>query len=183
MKEYPLEIQMIPLLEIKPYEGNPRINEYAITALVAIIREVGFNVPIVIDRDFVIVKGHTRYYAAQDLGMEKIPSIVSSNDKETNDLDRLADNKLQEMSLWDYGALRYELEGMEDFMAATGLDFHLVAEYPDINEGVSSNDVANAKAKILEVTEGVDISKLREIVCPSCGRSVRFDDIRDGNDG
>ena len=96
--------------EIKPYWRNPRRNEATVSALMEIIPKVGFNVPILIDNDNVIVKGHARYAACVRLGIKEIPCIVSKNTEEQNKLDRLADNKISELAEWDTSELRYELE-------------------------------------------------------------------------
>lgn len=64
---------------IRPYERNPRMNEASIPKVAASIREFGFKVPIIIDRDGVIVAGHTRYQAAQELGLQTVPCIVADD--------------------------------------------------------------------------------------------------------
>ncbi len=97
---------------IKPYNRNARYNDETVQKLVEIIPRVGFNQPIVIDKNNVIVKGHSRWKAAVRLGMEKVPCIVSENDDETNKLDRLADNKIQEFSKWNDELLATELASL-----------------------------------------------------------------------
>ena len=68
-----------PLDGIRPYEDNPRNNDDAVDKVAESIQKFGFKVPIVIDREGVIVAGHTRYKAAQKLGLEKIPCIVADD--------------------------------------------------------------------------------------------------------
>lgn len=104
-----INIVMIDTDKIKPYIRNARKNDETVMKLCEIIPKVGFNQPIVIDKNNVIVKGHSRWKAAVKLGMEKVPCIISENDDETNKLDRLADNKIQEFSLWDDEILSTEL--------------------------------------------------------------------------
>lgn len=96
-----IEVRYYDLTDIKPYWKNPRINDDTINALVEVIPIIGFNQPIVIDKNNVIVKGHARYTAAMRLKMDKIPCIVSENTEEINKLDRIADNKVFELSTWD----------------------------------------------------------------------------------
>ena len=100
-----IEIIYLPLGVIKPYWKNPRINEETIKALVETIPEIGFNVPIVVDENYVIVKGHARFGAAARLGMQELPCIISHNDDDLNRLDRIADNRVFELSQWDFSKL------------------------------------------------------------------------------
>ena len=67
------------LASIKPYENNPRLNDNAVEAVAASIREFGFRQPIVVDEDGVIICGHTRYKAAQHLKLEKVPVHVAKD--------------------------------------------------------------------------------------------------------
>lgn len=94
------QIVMKKISEVKPYVRNPRKNDKTVNLLVEIIPKVGFNVPLVIDRNGVIVKGHARYAAAIRLGMEEVPCVVTDADEETIKLDRLADNRISEFSEW-----------------------------------------------------------------------------------
>jgi ParB-like chromosome segregation protein Spo0J len=114
--------------DIKPYEKNPRNNEEAVEKVANSIKEFGFKVPIVVDKDNVIVTGHTRYKASQLLGLEVVPVIKATdlNPKQIKAF-RVADNKVAEFSLWDYDLLDSELLDLkEEFnMEAFGFDFDL----------------------------------------------------------
>ena len=102
------------LSEIKPYENNPRNNDNAVPAVVASICEFGFKVPIVIDSDGVIVCGHTRYKAAQEIGLKTVPCVIA--DDLTPDqvkAFRLADNKTGELATWDFEKLELETAELE----------------------------------------------------------------------
>ena len=96
--------------ELMPYKNNPRQNEEAVEYVANSIEEFGFQVPIIIDKNDVIIAGHTRLKAAERLGLKKVPCIVADdlNEAEANAL-RLADNKVQEISLWDFDKLQQEL--------------------------------------------------------------------------
>jgi site-specific DNA-methyltransferase (adenine-specific) len=72
-----MEIELRPIDSIRPYPGNPRVNDAAIDAVVASIREFGFRQPIVVDGDHVIVVGHTRYKAALKMGLTEVPVHVA----------------------------------------------------------------------------------------------------------
>lgn len=98
-------IEMRSPLSIKPYWRNPRLNDATIEALVEVLPVIGFNVPIVVDKEGVIIKGHARHSAAIRLGLESIPVIVSDNSDEVNRLDRIADNRVFEVTRWDEAEL------------------------------------------------------------------------------
>ena len=109
---------------ITPYDSNPRINDNAVDAVAASIREFGWKVPIVVDADGVIICGHTRYKAAMQLGMEKVPVHVAKDlSPEQVKAFRIADNKTAEIAEWDYDILPIELSELAD----AGFDMDLLA--------------------------------------------------------
>lgn len=110
-----MEIREFGIDEIKPYEKNPRKNEDSVKFVANSIKEFGFNVPIVIDADNVIVAGHTRWKAAKQLGLEKVPCI-KKDDLSPAQIKafRLADNKVGEFSQWDMDLLGDELKDLGD---------------------------------------------------------------------
>ena len=97
--------------QIKPYDKNPRRNRDAVGKVANSIKEFGFNQPIVVDNDGVIIVGHTRYQAAQLLGLEKVPVITRSDlTPEQVKAYRIADNKSAEFADWDYDLLINEID-------------------------------------------------------------------------
>ena len=112
--------------ELKEYSNNPRHNEAAVDKVAASIREFGFKVPIVIDKDNVIIAGHTRLKAAKSLGLETVPCIIADDlTKEQVKAFRLADNKTGEFAEWDFAKLEEELAELQDMdfdMSAFGFD-------------------------------------------------------------
>ena len=111
-------ITIVPrkVTELVPYEKNPRkISEEAINAVAESIKEFGFKNPILIDKNNVIVAGHTRRLASLKLGLEEVPCVVVDDltPQQIKAL-RLADNKTNELAGWDFGELDLELEGLED---------------------------------------------------------------------
>ena len=111
------QIQYLPLSELKPYENNPRKNDEAVEYVAKSIQEFGFKVPIVIDKNGVIVAGHTRYKAAKEIGMEAVPCIVADDlTEEQVKAFRLADNKVSDFSIWDNKKLLEELDSINDDM-------------------------------------------------------------------
>lgn len=110
MKNEKLEIVMIDPEKLKPYFRNPRNNDKTVMALVKIIPRVGFNVPIVVDKEMVIIKGHSRWNASRILGLKEVPVIISSASEEQNNKDRVLDNAIHELTEWDYDKLKVELD-------------------------------------------------------------------------
>lgn len=112
-----MEIIQIKTSQLIPYENNPRQNKDAVPAVMKSIQEFGFKVPIVIDKNNVIVAGHTRVMAAQKLGMDSVPCIIADDltDEQIRAF-RLADNKTAELADWDLDLLGKELAGI------TGID-------------------------------------------------------------
>lgn len=115
-----MKIEMRKLSEIKPYEKNPRINNAAVDAVAASIKEFGFRVPIVVDADGVIICGHTRLKAAQKLGLDSAPVHVATDlsAMQVKAL-RIADNKTSELAEWDFNLLPLELKDLQE------LDFNI----------------------------------------------------------
>ena len=119
--------RMTALADIKPYDRNPRIiPQAAVDAVARSIQAFGFRQPIVVDKDGVILAGHTRYKAAQQLGMTEVPVVWQTDITEIQARGyRIADNKVAELSAWDRDALDTEvkeLAGMGDLdLDAIGL--------------------------------------------------------------
>lgn len=117
-----LKIEYVDIDSIKPYENNPRINDDAVEYVANSIKEFGFKVPIIVDKDNVIVTGHTRYKASQQLGLKEVP-IIKADDLNKKQIKafRLADNKVADFSYFDNTKLLEELDGLDDIF--TGFDF------------------------------------------------------------
>ena len=115
-----MDIELRLIADIRPYDNNPRQNDAAVDAVAASIREFGFRQPIVVDAEGVIICGHTRYKAAQKLGLEKVPVHVAKDlTPEQIKAYRIADNKTAELADWDYELLPIELAELQ------GMDFDL----------------------------------------------------------
>lgn len=101
--------------ELIPYENNTRLNDEAVEYVKNSIKEFGFKVPIVIDKDNVIIAGHTRIKASKELGIKDIPCIIADDlTEEQVKAFRLVDNKVSEKSMWDYTKLDEELDSILD---------------------------------------------------------------------
>lgn len=107
-------------LNLIPYENNPRLNDYAVKKVLESIKQFGFTNPILVDKDLVIIAGHTRREASILLGLEKVPYIIKEDlSPEQVKAYRIADNKLAELSNWDEDLLKEELGELMD------VDFNL----------------------------------------------------------
>ena len=88
-----MEIKNLKIQDLKPYEKNPRKNDEAVNFVAESIKQFGFKVPIIIDKNNVIVAGHTRFKAAKKLGISEVPCIVADDlTEEQIKAFRLADN-------------------------------------------------------------------------------------------
>lgn len=139
-----MKINEVNVDKLVPYANNPRLNEHTVNDLVKSIKEFGFNQPIAVDKDYVIITGHARYKASLVLGLETVPVVVLDNltDEQVKGY-RLADNKVGEKSAWHVNKLEQELMdlsvdmaqfGFEDLKGQLdGLDF-------DMDEGAEDED-------------------------------------------
>lgn len=109
-----LTIEYIPVDDLVMYENNPRRNEDAVDGVANSIEDFDFNVPIVINKQNVILSGHTRLLAAKKLGLKEVPCVRKTKlTKSKQDAYRLADNKTAERAEWDEELLAEELERLE----------------------------------------------------------------------
>src|ERR1700738_4358717 len=109
----PMKIEMRDIADIKPYENNPRFNDAAVDAVAKSIKEFGFRQPIVVDEEGVIIVGHTRYFAAQKLGMTTVPVHVAVGLSPAQaKAYRIADNQTATLSQWDDDKLPRELAAL-----------------------------------------------------------------------
>ena len=125
--------------DIQMYENNPRKNSDAVQYVINSIQNFGFKVPIIIDKNNMIVCGHTRYKAARRLKMATIPCIMADDlDEDQIRAFRLADNKVAEMSTWDYDRLEQEV-GLLDPLEFDLADFGFFPSY-EADEDEEDND-------------------------------------------
>ena len=109
-----LSITQCDIDHIHPYPGNPRKTEAAVEPVARSIREFGFRQPIVVDAEHVIVVGHVRYQAALSLGIKKVPVHVAKDLTPAQARAyRLADNKTNEYSEWDFELLEQEMSALQ----------------------------------------------------------------------
>ena len=178
-----LVITWVAIDAITPYENNPRkIPKEAIEKVAASIREFGFRQPIVVDKDMVVIVGHTRLLAARSLGYDEVPVLVASDlPPEKVKAYRLADNKTNEFTSWDDDRLMEELTAflsvdgfdMEDF----GFDMSFLDKKADdvLEDDFDPDSAYNEAKNNCHVTQG-DIWKLGNHKL-MCGDSTSADDV------
>lgn len=163
------ELRLVSVADIKPYDKNPRrIPKSAVDGVADSIKRYGYQQPIVVDKDLVVIVGHTRLRAIQQLGYEEIEVYVADLTAEKAREYRLIDNRVGEMTSWDHESLVAELREFE-----AGL---LEQYFPNVDleigqiesaRQVTQKDVDNAAETIQKVNEG-DMLLSTQVKCPSC---------------
>lgn len=169
-----MNIQMLKLSDVKPYENNPRKNNEAVKQVAQSIKEFGFKVPVVIDKNNVIIAGHTRYKAAKRLKMKEIPTIIADDltDEQVKAF-RLADNKVAEKAEWDFDLLPLEINNIVDIdMGAFGfeLDFSGGVEEQVQEDNFEIQPPKEQKAKLGDIYQ---LGRHRLM----CGDSTSVEDV------
>lgn len=175
-----LKVEYRNVAGLIPYVNNPRLNDGAVDAVAASIKEFGFKVPIVVDSDGVIVAGHTRLKAAKKLGLDSVPVIVADDlSPEQVKAFRLADNKTAELAQWDLGKLEIELDGIDEIdMGEFGFD---AVDFGDLDSdsGLAGSDEDEdvPEPPVEPVAKLGDVYRLGNHIL-MCGDSTKPDDVR-----
>ena len=164
-----MEIKEVDIKSIKPYEKNAKDHpESQISKIAKSIEEFGFNQPIVIDKEGVIIVGHGRYYAAKKLGLDKVPVLGVNLTEEQAKAYRLADNKLNE-SAWDMRNVIDELKSISiDMLDMTGFERDLIIE-DENKDDIIPTATKEIKSKIGDLYE---LGNHRIL----CGDSTNYED-------
>lgn len=159
--------------DITPYENNPRNNEDAVEKVAESIKEFGFQQPIVVDKDNVIIVGHTRLKAAERLGLDKVPVVIADElSEEQAKAYRLADNKTNEIATWKFDVLNEELLDIGQIdMSKFGFDMSALAD-----DLVAEEDDYVPDEKIEPKVKQGDIWQLGEHRL-MCGDSTSVNDV------
>lgn len=144
--------------ELIPYENNPRKNETAVEYVANSIKEFGFKVPIIIDKNNVVVAGHTRLKAAKMLKLDVVPCVVadSLSDEQVKAF-RLVDNKTAEIAEWDNESLGQELDSLADKVDMK--QFGFIEDESLYNDDFYTDAEPKEKSK-------------KKVTCPCCGRVI-----------
>ena len=176
-----MQIKLAEISTIKPYENNPRkLSEQAIQKVAMSLKEYGFRQPIVVDKNMVIVAGHTRYRASKKLGLKQVPiSVIDNLSEEQINAYRIADNRTAEESEWDNELLKMEIKELE------AKDFKL--DLLGFNDEQLNNILFEEKQGLTDEDEVPEtpeepISKLGDIWKLGnhrvmCGNSVDYEDV------
>lgn len=176
-----MKIKEIEISCINEYENNPRNNEKAVEAVAESIRQFGFKVPIVIDKDCVIVAGHTRVKAAKQIGMTSVPCVIADDlTEEQLQAYRLADNKTAELAEWDFEKLHEELKALNAFdMDIFGFD-----TLPDIMEEMNEPSETPIEELIDDetITKEGDVWRLgnHRLLCGDCTDKATIEKLMNG---
>ena len=171
--------------DVHPYDKNPRINENGVEAVANSIKEFGWQQPIVVDRDHVIIAGHTRYFAAKHLNLTEVPVVIAEHlTPEQVKAYRIADNKTGELSEWDFSLLSLELNDLQNAnVDLNSLGFQS-EELEEILAGNNGNTVSEGETDPESVPEAPEtaVSRPGEIYLLGkhrlmCGDSTSAEDV------
>ena len=175
-----MNIVQMRISDITPYEKNPRKNDEAVKYVTESIKEFGFKVPIVVDKNNIIVAGHTRYKAAKKLKLNEVPCIVADDlTDEQIQAFRLADNKVAEKAEWDFDLLAEEMEDLIncDFdMTLFGFELDEPEEVEVQEDDFEAELPEEPKAKLGDIYQ---LGNHRLM----CGNSLQIDDVNKLLDG
>lgn len=165
--------------DIKPYDKNARKNDDAVKYVAESIKQFGFKVPIVIDKDNVIVAGHTRYKASKTLGLDAVPCIVADDlTDEQIKAYRLADNKVSELAEWDFDLLGEELADILDIdMSDFGFD---ISEDEEEETEVIEDEIPEEVEPVAKMGDIWQLGRHR-LMCGSSTDASNIDDLLNGN--
>jgi DNA modification methylase len=181
------DVELRPIDDIKPYEANPRLNDDAVEAVAASLKEFGFRQPIVIDAEGVIIVGHTRWKAAKKLGLAKVPVHVATDlPPEKVKAYRIADNQTATLAEWDMDLLPIELKDLQqaDYdLSVLGFDEDELAHLldGDVAEGLTDPDEV-PEPPDNPITQRGDIWVLGDhrLMCGDSGSIEDLDRLLDG---
>ena len=168
---------MVPLAEIQPYWRNPRDNAGAVAAVKASILEFGFQQPLVLDKDNIILVGHTRFRALTELGVTEVPCIIADLPADKAKAYRIADNKAAEFATWDPDKMIAELREIGDlvdmgvFFQTGELESYLAVSTGSAVKPVTAGDVTGAAAGLenrMTDASAAAQATMVEVTCPHC---------------
>jgi len=140
-----MNIQEIEIYKLIPYHNNPRKNQ-AVDKVASSIKEYGFQQPIVVDKNMVLIVGHTRLLGAKKLGLKKVPIVIADLSNAKAKAYRIADNRVNEDSGWDNMLLQSELNELLDY----DIDLNLT--------GFTTEELDSLFAKEeIEITDPIDV--------------------------
>ena len=175
-----LEVREIEVNKLQPWEDNPRRNDHAVEAVVESIRSFGFNVPILCDQNLLIIAGHTRWKAAQKLGMSRVPVIVVEMDDAKRRAFAIADNKTAEIAEWDFPKLKEVLDKLrsEDIeIQSLGFSDEEIEELlnPIMLEHTMSTQLSKGYVEGVDEIDTLKLAYRLESICHCHKRNLAID--------
>lgn len=171
-----MNIENLKPSDIIPYVNNPRHNESAVDAVASSIRDFGFNVPLVLDKDHVIITGHTRHQAALKLGLETVPCIIADHLTPAQaKAFRLADNRVSELATWDEELLQAELQQLSEMGIDMG-DFGFTEEELESLDDIAEDTPPEVDEDAEPITQPGDLYELGDHRL-LCGDSTKAEDV------
>lgn len=194
-----LKIEQVSINDVIPYWNNARNNKKGVKVVEKSIQKYGFNQPIAIDMNGEIIAGHTRYFAAINLGMTEVPCVRLDLTEEQCRQYRIADNKSHEFSVWDDEKLVRELRVLDDALELQDFFFEPIGEIMGFDPGSfggndgsqyeatasqepvpesekpTEKEIEKFKEKQEQVVERLsqEPTKYKDITCPHCGEIIR----------
>jgi ParB-like chromosome segregation protein Spo0J len=178
-----MKVKTIKLSKIKPYEGNPRVNGAAVEKVRESIERFGYQTPIVVDPNNVIIAGHTRYEALRALGWKECEVLVADLPEKLAAEFRIVDNRAAELAYWDKDRLIDELRAVDEradiepFFADGELN-RLFSQAAGLNVQIPTqqqiDQAAEAAATRFEDAANESVSSLTAVTCRHCGKTFHI---------
>ncbi len=184
-----MNIEWIDISKIEPYWRNPRKNDEAVSSVKQSIKKFGFVNPMVIDKDNVIVMGHTRYRAVNELkgtletdgfnkeleenlikvnnGLVPVLQVTELSDEKVKEL-RIVDNKTSEFAEWDNEKLIFELRELDSCIGFTPEDIQKLHKIDTTFGDITQEEIEDVKEDVESSVLGTD-KEYHEMICPYCG--------------
>ncbi|WP_417851064.1 DNA modification methylase [Thalassoglobus sp.] len=183
-----LRVEQWSLEKVTPYENNPRINAGAVESVANSIQEFGFRQPIVVDDAGVIIVGHTRFKAAQQLGLTTVPVHVANGLTEAQiKAYRIADNQTATIAEWDFDLLPLELTALGEME----FDLDLLGFSAEELTGLMAEKTETGNTDVDDVPEPPDEATTQRgdiyllgqhrLMCGDSASPTDLDELLDGN--
>ncbi len=166
-----MNIQTVNIDTVIPYWRNPRqVSDAGVTAVADSIERFGYQAPIIVDADMVVIAGHTRLQALRRLGWTEVDVVISDmSDNQAKEY-RLVDNRTSEYGEWDNNKVFLELREFADEETARRF-------FPEINLSIDMNsatfviddvDMQRAASGLTNLTTGGGQKDTKTLTCPHC---------------
>lgn len=185
-----MKVETVSIESIVPYANNPRNNEEAIEKVARSIDEFGWQQPIVVDENMVIIVGHTRLLAAKSLGLNEVPIHVA--DKLTDEQARayrLADNRTNEYASWNMKMLGIELRDLDDIgfdieltgfnnieLASLLIDPEVIEDHSAEWQGMPEYESENVayKSLVVHFLKAQDVNNFSQLIGQAIGDRTKY---------